>query len=106
MPAASATTPSRGGAAGAGWGAHPLYHCLSGFAGIRPSATGFAHTRITPRFGPLRRIRAEVPHPRCAIYVDLERDGTVLRGTISSPVPGTVIWNGAERSFAAGAFTF
>jgi alpha-L-rhamnosidase len=86
-----------------GWGAHPLYHCLSGLAGIRPAAAGFAAVRITPRFGPLHRIRAELPHPRGAVTVDLERDGDRLRGRIDSPVPGTLLWGGGEQRLSAGA---
>ncbi|MFM2091003.1 MAG: hypothetical protein RLZZ127_1492, partial [Planctomycetota bacterium] len=85
-----------------GWGAHPLYHCLSGLAGIRPAAAGFSAVRITPRFGGLRRIAATVPHPRGAVRVDLERDGDRLRGRIDSPVPGELRWSGAVRPLAAG----
>jgi hypothetical protein len=85
-----------------GWGAHPLYHCLSGLAGIRPAAAGFAAVRVTPRFGALRRIRAEVPHPRGAVTVDLERDGERLRGTVCTPVPGDLCWAGAVVPLSAG----
>lgn len=89
-----------------GWGAHPLYHCLSALAGVRPAAPGFARVAVTPRFGPLTRLRAEVPHPRGLIRVNLERRGDRLAGTIETPVPGHCEWSGRRRALKAGVTVF
>jgi hypothetical protein len=88
-----------------GWGAHPLFHCLSAFAGIRPDAPGFARVKITPRFGPLTSIQAAVPHPKGEVSVRLERKGGSLSGRIATPVPGTLLWQGEAVELTAGEHT-
>jgi alpha-L-rhamnosidase len=85
-----------------GWGAHPLYHCLSALAGIRPGAPFFQRARIAPQFGPLTRIRASVPHPGGAIKVELERTGKAVTGRIISPVPVDLVWAGVTRPLPPG----
>ena len=89
-----------------GWGAHPLYHCLSGLAGIRPAAAGFKRLRVTPRFGPLEHLFATVPHPLGKVTVDLTCENGCLRGQIRSPVPGVLEWNGEEMELKAGETEF
>ncbi|QDU72961.1 alpha-L-rhamnosidase-related protein [Mucisphaera calidilacus] len=85
-----------------GWGAHPIYHALSALAGIRPDAAGFATARITPRFGPLTHLQATLPHPRGEITVDLRRNRNTLAGTITTPVPGSLHWNGHTTQLTPG----
>lgn len=88
-----------------GWGAHPLYHALSALAGVRPAAAAFARVRITPRLGPLRYVRAVVPHPRGEVEVDLRREGETLVARIASPVGGEIEWAGQIVTFAAEEVT-
>ena len=61
------------------WGAHPIYHALSGLAGIRPAAMGYSKVEIAPCPGDLSFIRARAPHPRIcrrrALLPDLRRRG-------------------------------
>jgi hypothetical protein len=85
-----------------GWGAHPLYHCLSSLAGIRPAEAGFKRVRITPRFGSLTRISATAPHPLGSIRVDISHTGNHLTGYVESPVPGILMWNGTETELVIG----
>ena len=85
-----------------GWGAHPLYHCLSGLAGIRPDAPGFRRVALTPRFGPLQRVEARCPHPAGEIEVRWRREDNRLSGEIRTPVPGVVVWGGKRREITAG----
>lgn len=85
-----------------GWGAHPLYHCLSALAGVRPAEAGFKRVRVTPRFGKLPRLKAAVPHPEGKVTVELTNDNGILRGFIDTPVPGVLEWNGEERAIRAG----
>lgn len=88
-----------------GWGAHPIYHCLSAIAGIRPDAPGFARVRITPRFGPLQKLHAVLPHPQGEIRIDLQCEGKEIRGNIHSPVAGVLCWEGREIPVNAGENT-
>lgn len=85
-----------------GWGAHPLYHCLTGVAGIRPAGPGFRELCITPQFGTLTTLDAMVPHPRGEIRISLQCSKGALRGTIHTPVPGRLHWQGEETVLSAG----
>ncbi|MCD8482912.1 MAG: hypothetical protein LR015_09775 [Verrucomicrobia bacterium] len=50
-----------------GWGAHPLYHCLSSLAGIRPAAPGFKRGCYQPSIGPLKIYPCQDTSPcRCS----------------------------------------
>jgi hypothetical protein len=85
-----------------GWGAHPLYHCLSGLAGMRPDAPGFDRVRIAPCPGPLVRGTARLPHPQGSIALEWERQEGTVDFRIQTPVPGTFVWSGQETGFDAG----
>ena len=67
------------------WGSHPIYHLLTGVAGIKPAANGFASVRIAPQPGGLGRISARVPTPRGMVSVALRFEGDVPSGTVTLP---------------------
>ena len=86
------------------WGSHPIYHLLTGVAGIRPSADGFASVCIEPHPGPLKRIRASMPTPKGLLSLDLRFEGSFPSGKVALPegMPGTFIWNGEEIELRSG----
>ena len=87
------------------WGSHPAYHLLTGVAGIRPDAAGFARVRVAPQPGGLRRIEAGVPSPRGLVRADLRFDGGRVAGTVTLPegLPGVFAWQGVETPLSPGA---
>ena len=84
------------------WGAHPIYHALSGLAGIRPAALDYSKVVVAPCPGGLSFIRAHAPHPQGEVVVDLRFDGTGVSGTVTLPhdVDGIFKWCGIERPLA------
>ncbi len=86
------------------WGAHPIYHVLSGIAGIRPAALGYSKVVVAPCPGGLSFVRARAPHPKGEIAVDLSFEGTGVAGSVTLPhdVDGTFRWKGAEKPLAPG----
>ncbi|MCC5839961.1 MAG: hypothetical protein JJT96_07545 [Opitutales bacterium] len=85
-----------------GWGAHPLYHCLTGLAGIRPAAPGFRRVHIAPLPGSLTFLRASVPHPQGEVSLHLrnQADGVCIQ--ISTPVEGDFLWKGEKHALGKG----
>lgn len=53
------------------WGSHPLIHFYTALAGIRPVAPGFSKVKIDPQIGDLEWLRAELPHPKGSIVVEV-----------------------------------
>ncbi len=89
------------------WGSHPIYHLRASIAGIRPDGRGFSRVRIAPNPGPLKSLKASMPHPSGElIEVDLQfgQNGAV-QGIIRSPVDGTFIWHGRKTPFLRGTST-
>jgi len=87
------------------WGSHPLYHCITGLAGIRPTSSGFGAIDVAPCPGGLKRIEASIPTPRGMVSSNLEFDGGgMVRGTVVMPegLPATFKWRGASRRLDAG----
>ena len=86
------------------WGAHPIYHLLTGVAGIRPAADDFSSVVIAPQPGELKWIRASMPTPKGMVSIDLRFDGVEPSGTVSLPegLPGTFLWKGKPIALAAG----
>lgn len=86
-------------------GAHPLYHLLTGIAGIRPAADGFTAAEIAPQFGPLACIKATMPTPKGPISLDLSREGDAVSGsaTIPNSLPSTFVWRGHSLKLKHGA---
>lgn len=68
------------------WGSHPIYHLLVNVAGIKPSALGFKRVTIAPQPGPLKFIRATMPHPAGGnIALDLTFANGTAHGSITLP---------------------
>ena len=86
-----------------GWGSHPLYHTLTGLAGIHPAAPGFTRVAIRPGPGPLNDLEAAVPHPRGEILVHFRRENGAVQFTVHTPVPGTLHWQGQAHPLQADA---
>ena len=85
------------------WGAHPLWFLRTGMAGIRSAAPFFTKVRVAPQPGTLKTVKASYPHPSGQmIEVDLVfGDGTV-KGTVTTPVPGTFEFGGQTKTLAVG----
>ena len=76
-----------------GWGAHPHHHFYATLLGIRPASPGFRAVRIEPCLGPLRQVKATLPHPDGMILVQFRAEnGRVRGGEIELPeeVTGTL----------------
>ena len=86
------------------WGSHPIYHLLTGVAGLRPAADGFASVTIAPCPGGCKWIRAGLPTPKGLVSVDLRFDDGGVRGTVTVPegMPAVFRWNGVDRPLASG----
>ena len=86
------------------WGSHPIYHLLTGVAGIKPAANGFAAVRIAPQPGGLKWLKATMPTQKGDIVLDLHFSGDAASGTVTVPygLPGTFMWRGVERPVSAG----
>ena len=86
------------------WGAHPLYHFLTGVAGIRPAAYGFKAVEIAPQPGGLGFIRAKMPIGDNAVSVDLTFEGNAVRGIVTIPrgITGEFVWNGERKVLNPG----
>ena len=87
------------------WGSHPIYHLLTGVAGIGPASDGFKSVRIAPQPGGLKWIKATMPTPRGMVSLDLRFEGGRASGTVTIPegLPATFAWKGAERPLKTGA---
>ena len=86
------------------WGSHPIYHLLTGVAGIRPAADGFAAVRIVPQPGYLKWLKATMPTPKGMVSLDIRFEDEQVAGTVMLPagIPGTLVWKGSERQLKAG----
>ncbi len=87
------------------WGSHPIYHLLTGVAGITPAADGFAAVRVAPQPAGLKWIKAAMPTPRGMVSIDLRFEGGKASGTVVIPegLPATFAWKGAEHPLKPGA---
>ena len=87
------------------WGSHPAYHLLTGVAGIRPDAAGFARVRVAPQPGGLRWIAAGIPSSKGLVCADLHFDGDRATGTVTLPagLSGVFVWRGVETPLVPGA---
>ncbi len=84
------------------WSASPVYDLLATVCGIVPSKPGFKAVRITPRFGGLQWIDAEMPHPSGKIKLHLQQKGKSLNGSVTTPVAGELVWQGKTMRLRAG----
>jgi hypothetical protein len=90
------------------WGSHPIYHLLTGVAGIKPDSFGFRSVRLAPQPGGLKWIHASMPTPQGMISMDLRFTQTDVEGMVVLPegLPGTFVWNGRTRLLTAGENRF
>ena len=72
---ATAETPEPTRSDSHAWSAHPNYHLLATVAGLRPAEPGFRSIAVAPALGSLRRIEAQMPHPKGPVSVRLRRAG-------------------------------
>ena len=86
------------------WGTHPMYHLLTGVAGIKPAADGFSRVRIAPDSGGLEFIRAQCPTPKGAVEVDLRFGAGEVSGTATLPegLTGEFVWKGKTTKLEEG----
>ena len=89
------------------WGSHPIYHLLTGVAGIKPAANGFAAVRIAPQPGNLKLLKATMPTPKGDIVLDLRFRDNDVSGMVTVPdsLSGTFVWQGAEHPLGSGINT-
>ena len=87
-----------------GWGAHPVFHLLTGVAGIRPASPGFRTVEIAPSPGALRHIEAGVPSPRGMVSVRLDFSDGAATGRITLPkgMTGVFLWNSRRIPLSPG----
>jgi hypothetical protein len=76
------------------WSAHPNFDLLATVAGIEPAAPGFREVEIRPHLGPLKQLRATLPHPQGDIAVAYERKGEGLAADVTLPekLSGSFTW--------------
>jgi hypothetical protein len=86
------------------WGSHPLHHFYSTILGIRPAVMGFGEVTIAPLLGRLEKVAGKMAHPLGWIELELQRDGTSLRGTVTLPagVTGTFIGERSQQKLTGG----
>jgi hypothetical protein len=88
------------------WSSSPCFDFLHTVAGIYPTKYGFKDIRIEPNFGYLKKIKAQVPHPKGGVIkVDLKRIGNFcVKGSVSLPKNqyGSFIWQGKKIVLSSG----
>lgn len=90
------------------WGAHPLYHLITGVAGVRPAADGCAKVLVAPQPGGLKSIKATAPTPKGNVYVDLRFNDGRATGTVVLPpgLTGEFEWKGVRTPLKSGMNEF
>ena len=86
------------------WSAHPNFDLLATVAGIEPAAPGFREVAIQPHLGPLKQLKATLPHPAGAIVVSYQRKGQGLSADVTLPekLSGWFYWNGKKTALHPG----
>ena len=79
------------------WSAHPNFDLLATVAGIEPAAPGFREVAIQPHLGPLRQLKATLPHPAGEIVVSYQRKGQGLAADVTLPGSFRVGFTGMAR---------
>jgi len=80
------------------WSAHPNFDLLATVAGIESAAAGFSQVAIMPHLGPLKQLKATLPHPAGDIVVSYQRQGERLAADVTLPgkLSGSFTWNGKK----------
>jgi hypothetical protein len=86
------------------WSAHPNFDLLATVAGIEPAAPGFREVAIQPHLGPLKQLKATLPHPAGDIVVSYQRKGQGLVADVTLPekLSGWFYWNGKKVALHGG----
>ena len=86
------------------WGSHPIYHLLTGVAGMRPASPGFGSLEVAPQPGGLKQVSASMPTPRGIASVALRFGDGGVSGTVDVPqgLPAKFTWNGRTFDLASG----
>ena len=86
------------------WGSHPIYHLLTGVAGMRPASAGFGSLAVAPQPGGLKRVNASMPTPRGVASVALRFADGAASGTVDIPkgIPAKFEWCGRTADLAPG----
>ncbi|HFA49343.1 MAG TPA: alpha-L-rhamnosidase [Bacteroidetes bacterium] len=86
------------------WSASPCFDFLHTVAGIQPSSPGFATVLIAPNFGHLHKIKADFPHPKGVVKMDLQKTGAGVFGEIILPdgLSGSFVFNDKKMELKAG----
>ena len=87
------------------WSAHPNFDLLATVAGIEPAAPGFREVAIQPHLGPLKQLKATLPHPLGEIMVSYKRQGQGLAADVTLPdkLSGWFYWNGKKVALHPGS---
>jgi len=86
------------------WGAHPLYHLVTGVAGVKPAADGYGRVLVAPQPGALKCVKAAAPTPKGIVCVDFVFSGTNVTGSVVLPpgLAGDFEWQGVRRPLKPG----
>lgn len=86
------------------WSSSPNYDLLATVCGVEPASPGFKTVRITPHPGHLKKIKAQVPHPKGLIKIDLQSTPQGIKGTVVLPegLPGTFVWDNSTVLLNSG----
>ena len=86
------------------WSAHPNFDLLATVAGIEPAAPAFREVTIQPHLGPLKQLKATLPHPLGKIVVSYQRQGQGLAADVILPgkLSGWFYWNGKKVALHPG----
>ena len=67
------------------WNSHPLFHMVTGIAGLRPAQLGGKHWILDPCLGPLADLTVKIPRQEGAIEARFHRTGKLWRGELTLP---------------------
>jgi len=86
------------------WGAHPIYHLVTGILGINPLDTGFNEILIKPNLLDLEWAKGKFPHRQGLVEVDFKQSNGVITGEVTLPnnLTGIGIFNGKEIKLNSG----
>lgn len=90
------------------WSAHPAYFLLSSVCGIKPADNGFNIVKIKPHLGELKKVKADMPHPKGRIKVDYKqmKNGLQVRIILPPGMSGLFEFQGESRTLNEGANSF
>lgn len=86
------------------WSSSPNVFLFKTVCGINPTSTGHKTVEIAPSFGGLTSIKAVYPHPLGNIELDLQKVGSRVEGTISTPkeMQCTFVWGNQKLNLKVG----